>query len=421
MIGGMTSRRTPHSSRLVGAAVGAILTGGLVTWSGPSTAAGPGVPTDDRPGLPVHSSDGRPGPLAKPMPWWRLRAVTISHERGYRVAPGLRFRRWDQTDARGTSRIYLLRANLEKRGLSLRYAGLPTVADRAPLTDLLAADDAIAGINADFFDIADTGAPLGVGVDEGTVLHGPSSGWNTSFTVTGKADAAIGTVPVTAVVDGHPAVHVVRVNSPHVPAGGIGLYTSRWGTSPGYAVADGARKKDVRQVVIRGGRVVSNTRQVSRGSRIRGQLLIGRGAGAVDLYRRLPVGAHASVQVGAAGAPRVAVSGSQVLVADGKLTSLDDRELHPRTAVGVDTDTGKVLLVVVDGRSESSSGYTLRELGRLMLSLGAEEALNLDGGGSSTMVTKRPSGAVRVANRPSDGAQRPVPEGLELVYTAPAG
>jgi exopolysaccharide biosynthesis protein len=75
----------------------------------------------------------------------------------------------------------------------------------------------------------------------------------------------------------------------------------------------------------------------------------------------------------------------------------------------------------VDGRSESSSGYTLRQLGRLMLSLGAEEALNLDGGGSSTMVTRRPSGAVRVANQPSDGEERPVPEGLELVYTPPAG
>jgi exopolysaccharide biosynthesis protein len=56
-----------------------------------------------------------------------------------------------------------------------------------------------------------------------------------------------------------------------------------------------------------------------------------------------------------------------------------------------------------------------------MLSLGAQDALNLDGGGSSTMVAKRPSGAVRVANVPSDGEQRPVPEGIELVYTPPAG
>ena len=415
----MTLGTRSRSARITVAA-GALLISVLVAWSGPSTAAGSGVPNGNRPPRPVHSSDGRAGTPVAPVPWWRLRAVTISHEHSYRVVPGLRFKRWDQTDAHGTSRIYLLRANLEKPGLSMRYAGPPTVAARAPLTELLAADGAIAGVNADFFDIGDTGAPLGVGVDEGRVVHGPSSGWNTSFTVTGKADADIGTVPVTVVVTGHPAVHVVRVNSPHVPPGGIGLYTARWGPSPGYRVADGAAKRDVRQVVIRHGRVVSNSRHVSRGDRIRGKLLIGRGDGAADLRRRLPVGTRATVHVDVPGGPRVTVSGSQVLVSDGVLETLDDSELHPRTAVGVDTDTGRVLLVVVDGRSESSSGYTLRQLGLLMMSLGAEDALNLDGGGSSTMVTKRPSGAVRVANHPSDGQQRPIPEGLELVYT-PAG
>jgi exopolysaccharide biosynthesis protein len=54
-----------------------------------------------------------------------------------------------------------------------------------------------------------------------------------------------------------------------------------------------------------------------------------------------------------------------------------------------------------------------------MKGLGAEEALNLDGGGSSTMVTKRPSGRTLVANAPSDGQERIVPNGLQLVYETP--
>lgn len=57
---------------------------------------------------------------------------------------------------------------------------------------------------------------------------------------------------------------------------------------------------------------------------------------------------------------------------------------HPRTAVGV-TATDQVLLVVVDGRKSTSVGMRLDELGRLMKSLGAVDAMNLDGGGSSTM------------------------------------
>ena len=60
------------------------------------------------------------------------------------------------------------------------------------------------------------------------------------------------------------------------------------------------------------------------------------------------------------------------------------------------------------------------ELARLMSELGADEALNLDGGGSSTMVARKTNGKVRVLNSPSDGQPRAVPNGLEVFYTPPA-
>lgn len=59
---------------------------------------------------------------------------------------------------------------------------------------------------------------------------------------------------------------------------------------------------------------------------------------------------------------------------------------HPRTAVGVRGD-GSVIFVCVDGRNARASGMTLPELADLMKTLGAEEAMNLDGGGSSMMWT----------------------------------
>ncbi len=177
----------------------------------------------------------------------------------------------------------------------------------------------------------------------------------------------------------------------------------------------------MRQVHIRRGRVVSNTRSLSAGTRIRGRLLIGRGAGARQLAKRLPVGRRVELTVAAAGTPRVAVGGSEVLVAGGQVVTSDDGALHPRTAVGVDSDTGRVLLLVVDGRSEDSRGFTLVELARLMVELGAEEALNLDGGGSSTMAVTPPGGGLAVANSPSDGQERSVPNGLGLVWSPPTG
>jgi hypothetical protein len=84
---------------------------------------------------------------------------------------------------------------------------------------------------------------------------------------------------------------------------------------------------------------------------------------------------------------------------------------HPRTLAGVRSD-GSLLLVTVDGRRPGwSAGVTLREAARLMRSLGAREALNLDGGGSTAMAVRG-----RTVNRPSDPAgERPVSSALVVL------
>ena len=81
---------------------------------------------------------------------------------------------------------------------------------------------------------------------------------------------------------------------------------------------------------------------------------------------------------------------------------------NPRTLAGVRAD-GTLLLVTVDGRAPGwSAGMTLGQAARLMRSLGARDALNLDGGGSTTMTVRG-----QVVNRPSDRVgERPVSNGL---------
>ncbi len=86
---------------------------------------------------------------------------------------------------------------------------------------------------------------------------------------------------------------------------------------------------------------------------------------------------------------------------------------NPRTGVGVTPD-GKVLLVVVDGRQPKwSVGATMHEFAEIFLRLGASSALNLDGGGSTTMVVRG-----NVVNRVSDGGERSVSTAL-LVLPGP--
>jgi hypothetical protein len=85
---------------------------------------------------------------------------------------------------------------------------------------------------------------------------------------------------------------------------------------------------------------------------------------------------------------------------------------HPRTAAGITRD-GKLLFVVVDGRSQASAGMTIAELAQFLQELGAYQAVNLDGGGSSTFYAQG-----RIWNQPSDGRPRPVSDAL-LLFSIP--
>ncbi len=111
-----------------------------------------------------------------------------------------------------------------------------------------------------------------------------------------------------------------------------------------------------------------------------------------------------------------AVGGGPWLVKDGQVQNVEDAR-HPRTAVGIKED-GSILLVVADGRSNISAGLTFEELAQYMKDLGAVEALNLDGGGSSAAVVKNPDTyALEVKNVPSDGKERPVGNTLLVIDT----
>lgn len=97
----------------------------------------------------------------------------------------------------------------------------------------------------------------------------------------------------------------------------------------------------------------------------------------------------------------VVLAGGPLLILDSKQQSQLNVDFntarHPRTAFGVTADN-KMIVVVVDGRSSQSQGLTIGQLSELMAALGCTQALNLDGGGSSTAWVKGEG----VVNFPSD-------------------
>jgi hypothetical protein len=122
------------------------------------------------------------------------------------------------------------------------------------------------------------------------------------------------------------------------------------------------------------------------------------------------------------GAPTILLGGWPRILRDGQDVAVDAPTVegtisrnaetrHPRSAIGFSRDSSTLFLVVVDGRAQKSVGMTLVELAALMRRIGAWQAMNFDGGGSSTMIV---GGAV--VNVPSDTTgERAVGDALLVV------
>jgi hypothetical protein len=115
-----------------------------------------------------------------------------------------------------------------------------------------------------------------------------------------------------------------------------------------------------------------------------------------------------------AGNAQFVVSGIRILVDNNTIVEgLEDSDSDPRTAVGVSEDGHHLIIVIVDGRQLGySQGATLQELAEIMIEYGAHRAMELDGGGSSTLVIEGENGQPVLLNSPVhqglDGNERPV-------------
>ncbi len=111
------------------------------------------------------------------------------------------------------------------------------------------------------------------------------------------------------------------------------------------------------------------------------------------------------------------IGGGAWFLKDGvDMISPDDVVRHPRTGIGFSADSTKLFLMVVDGRSTQSIGMDYHQMGDFLTFMGAAHGLNLDGGGSSTMVVRN-----SIVNTPSDGGERSVSNSVHCISSAPNG
>lgn len=344
------------------------------------------------------------------------------------IAPGV-IHRFVWT-ASGPWAIQLLQVDLD-RCYSLRaIKGTMGAAGRTKTSELLArfndSASVVGGANADFFSLTrPAGVPIGALVTNGKLVAGPG-------------------IQPALVVDSSGGVHIVRLRATgtlelegrrvsiggwnRIAPRGIAVFDDRWG-----ATMDSA--SSVIEVAVtgrpRGQVVLVDTATGGAAIPRNGAVIVaGRNAPAELRAALRDLRAGDSVQITLALAPffpREAVGGRPLLVRDSAIVADVDTTgqpsfstgRNPRSAVGLARLGKRLILVAVDGRQKPySDGMSLGELAKLMLSLGANEALNLDGGGSTTMVIADPKSAhrLRVVNRPSDKeGERPVGDALAVV------
>jgi hypothetical protein len=402
-------RSTRRAYALTAAGTAAVLTIGLIPSTSATTAAETSAPTA------IIDGDG-------------MELSRTSHP----LAPGaeLTSRQGLESDKWLDTKVMTLDLTQD---IAVDYLSTPDVADAATVGEMVAAHDPgpgrvpVAAINADFFDINATDAPLAPGIRDGELTQSGSIGRTTVVGIdedgagrildvlfAGKVTSAFGEAPLTS------------YNSPALPTDGIGVYTASWGEADRVLPVLGS--EEVTEVVVEDGEVTSVSDKPGAGRIIEdATVLLGRDAGA-EALAGLSAGDRIELEYGPRTAdgsalPRTAVGGNGMLVIDGEPQDWENRPNNgtaPRTAVGFSADGTDMYVITVDGRQAHSGGVTLTELALMMADLGAHTALNLDGGGSTTLLAREPGDAgPRLAHQPSDGMERPVPNGL--VFTAAEG
>ncbi len=298
---------------------------------------------------------------------------------------------------------------------------------RETLPDMVKRTSAVAGINGDFF--ASNGDPVGAMITGGELISTP---WpNRSAFAWGPDYAGIGQLEFNGkVVGAGKTLFLKGVNQACQPDEVV-LNTAVAGRS---TAAQAATVHLVLEMsgriepngTVRGKvrRIVENTRSVPIQS---GEAVIAASGKWIAAAKAIPLSTEVEIRTQLKGIDfdldkaENLVGGGPVLVRQGRVTDRAKAEgfdnalnvqRHPRSALGVTAD-GEVWMVVIDGRQAGlTGGATLQQMAEVLVNLGCVEGLNLDGGGSSTLVL---NGVV--LNRPSDLAPRPVSNGMLLFYT----
>ena len=377
-----------------------------------------------------------PDTLAPPAPFPLVLAQ--SHETEF-VAPGVR---------RGTYRLETSDGPLvvtvvavDPREPTVRFgsvlAGDTLVSRGETVSSMARRTDAVAGVNADYYDIGQTNQPQGILVRAGALVHTPAH--RVALEVHPDKSIAFETIAFSGDVRyGTTTIPLTGVNA-WPPDGGATILTRAFGRykpNPSVMVAElvPADAAHLEEQIDGAYRVasLSPSDASAAGTTVVHGTLLGFGPAARAAGPLPSVGDR--VDVDAVTAPpldrlAVAVGGGPLLVSNGAAVddpfapAPEERDRRFPTSGAATLPGGELALVAVDGRQPALSiGVTRPQFAALLLGFGATDAMAFDSGGSATLVARvlgDPSASV--LNSPSDGEERAVADGFFVYSDAPHG
>jgi len=374
--------------------------------------------------------------------WWPVPPGRAQETAGDRpavvpVTRGAELARYELVMDGKLCRVFVLTVDLADPYLEVRpmFGKNGTLGATQNLVDMAREYGAVAALNGDFFQIK-SGKPIGLTVVDGGLVTSPAlrgDMYGLAFTADKQPQIMVFGFSGRVVTEAGASYPLAGVNKPgYLKQSGVSAdvdslqaYTPLWG--------DKSRGCDENlpgrwvEVVVSGGvvqRVVENGEPQAIPAD--GYVLSGHGAAADWLAGHIKPGDKINIEYALqpAGDFVSALGGQSLLVEDGKVPAAFDQEipgLRARSAAGYSADGRYLYLVAVEGGA-GSRGMTQRELAEFMVSLGAWRAVNLDGGGSTTLVA-RPLGRyeVEAVNTPEKGSLRKIPTAWGVFSTAPRG
>lgn len=302
---------------------------------------------------------------------------------------------------------------------------------RENVTNLTNQNQALAGINGNFFEYSPIPAPIGGIIQDGEIISSPVEKAYTwpSFMIDNKNKAQ------SILLNRNMAAKSTRTNKPFLitminkakrtneVANGSVLYNRHWGShTPGNTL-----NKNVTEIVVDKD-IVTHIRPNQEPVLLNKDRYVLHLIGNFrDHAANFQVGDRVDLNLNSS--PdleniKFLVGGGSQILKNGQPTAshVNIKGNHPRTGIGVSKDGKELILATIDGRHSKYKGVSQENFGAILKSLGMYDAVNLDGGGSTTMAVKKPGDQkAKLVNNPSDGGQRKVTDGVGVVSKAKKG